>query len=278
MPELPEVETMKRILEPQVRERKITELVVHRPEVLAHPTQVLFQDRVVGTVFTGMGRRGKYLLFYLSNHAVITLHLRMTGQILVTPQDFPEEKHTHVIFKLDNGSELRFIDTRRFGRLWLINENEKDTFTGIHKLGLEPFDPECNADYLIQALGKRRKTVKVCLLDQTVVAGIGNIYSDEILHASKIHPGRPANSLTYEEWCVLAETISAVLETMIEKNHMTPDEYLAGLGKAYRNTPSFQVYGRKEQACFSCGTLLERMVIGGRSSCYCPECQPGEAQ
>ena len=120
----------------------------------------------------------------------------MTGCLLLTPADFLEEKHTHVIFKLDNGSDLRFSDTRRFGRFWLIQNNEADTYSEIEKLGKEPFDSSFNAQYLYHRLGKRKKTIKECMLEQSVIAGIGNIYSDDVLLSAQIYPTRPANSLT----------------------------------------------------------------------------------
>lgn len=276
MPELPEVETVRRVLEPQLIGRAITKPELRRPEILARPSLEQFLERATGAVFSGMSRRGKYLLLHLEGGAAIILHLRMTGQLLVTPPDFPEEKHTHMVFHLDNGQQLRFADPRRFGRLWLLHEGEEDDFSGAHKLGPEPFDTACNADYLQKKLAKRRKSIKECLLDQSVVAGIGNIYGDEILHAVHIHPTRPASSLKEAEWQALADAIPAVLNVMICENAISPEDYLAGLGREYRNTPAFQVYGRKGLPCNGCGAELQRTVIAGRSSCYCPACQPLE--
>lgn len=273
MPELPEVQTVRHILEPQLTGRSVTKLELRRPEIVKHPSVEIFRDIVTGSTLSGMDRRGKFLLLHLENGSSVILHLRMTGQLLVTPDDFPEEKHTHVIFHLDNGCQLRFVDSRRFGRFWLRRAGEEDIYSGIHKLGLEPFDANCNNKYLEAKLGGRRKTIKECLLDQSVVAGIGNIYGDEILHASRLHPSRLANSLTSAEWQTLASSIPAVLRYMITKNNMTPAEYLSGLGKEYRNTPSFQVYGRKGQPCYRCGTALQSMRIGGRNSSFCPACQ-----
>ena len=276
MPELPEVETVRRILGPQVAGRRISKVELRRPEVVAHPSPEVFCDGVTGATFSGMGRRGKFLLLNLADGGTIVLHLRMTGQLLVTPAGFPEEKHTHAVFHLDDGNELRFVDTRRFGRLWLLGAGEQD-MTGMGKLGPEPFDAACCADHLRTALGRRKKTIKECLLDQTVVAGIGNIYADEILYAVKLNPHRSANSLSAAEWRTLSKEIPRSLKIFIEKNAMTPEEYLAGLGKEYRNTPFLSVYGRKDLPCPRCGTPLVRAVIGGRGSHYCPHCQPDES-
>ena len=164
-------------------------------------------------------------------------------------------------------------DTRRFGRFWLLRQGETDTYTGIEKLGAEPFDLGFSGEYLSTRLGKRKKAIKECLLDQSVVAGIGNIYSDEILFAAHIRPARPANTLTKEEWTRLARMIPERLAYFIEKNAITPEEYLETKGQDYRNTPFLQVYGHGGELCPVCGETLCRTVIGGRSSVYCPACQ-----
>lgn len=220
-----------------------------------------------------MTRRGKFLSVLLNSGDYFVLHLRMTGCLLLTPADYPAEKHTHIVFHLSSGHELRFSDTRRFGRFWLFRKGESDTYSGMDKLGLEPFDAGLTADYLHQHFGKRKKAVKECLLDQSVIAGIGNIYSDEILFAAKIHPIRPANSLTKMEWERLADTIPERLAYFIGKNALTPTEYLESKGQDYRNTPFLQVYGRGEEPCPNCWTTLCRMTVGGRSSVFCPICQ-----
>ena len=272
MPELPEVEAIRRVLEPQVQGLTIQEIAVHRPEIIEHPSADEFCGRLIGQTFDRAERRGKFLLFWLESGDHMVLHLRMTGCLLITPADMPEEKHTHLVFRLSNGKELRFSDTRRFGRFWLIAKEESDIYSGIEKLGVEPFDSECSAEYLQDRLGKRKKAVKECLLDQSIVAGIGNIYSDEILFAARLHPARPANSLTTEEWARLAAAIPRQLAYFIEKNQMTPEEYLETKGQDYRNTPFLQVYGCEGKPCSICGELLCRMVIGGRGSTYCPTC------
>lgn len=273
MPELPEVETVKRILSPQLCGRIVDGLTVNRPEVLAHPGAARVCAAVQSAAIVALGRRGKYLSIHLDGGDALIVHLRMTGQLLVTPADYPEKPHTHVVFHLDNGRELRFIDTRRFGRIWLKGAQEEDTFTGIHKLGPEPFDAACCAAYLERVFGGRRLTVKQALLDQTVIAGIGNIYADETLFAAKLHPARSALSLRKAEWKRLAKTIPEVLAKAIADNETTADEYLAGEGKEYRNTPFLQVYGRVGKPCLRCGTAVESMRIAGRGSSYCPRCQ-----
>lgn len=273
MPELPEVETIKRVLKPQIQGLTIKNAVVNRPEVIAHPDSGEFCRCLAGKTIDRMERRGKFLTILLEGGYRLIFHLRMTGCLLFTPESFPEEKHTHLIFQLSGGNELRFSDTRRFGRIWLLKDDEADLYSGIEKLGKEPFDPDFSAEYLRARLEKRKKTIKECLLEQNVIAGIGNIYSDEILFASKLHPARPANSLTKEEWTRLAPVITQQLSYFIEKNNMTPEEYLETKGQDYRNTPFLQVYGKEGKPCPGCGQTLCRMVIGGRSSIFCPNCQ-----
>ncbi len=273
MPELPEVETIKRVIEPQIRELKIEQITVHRPEIIAHPTAENFSHHLTGQVIDHMERRGKYLIILLQSGDRILLHLRMTGCLLVTPPDCPAEKHTHLVIRMSNDRELRFSDTRRFGRFWLIVDGETDTYSGMEKLGMEPLSEEFSAEYLYDRLGQRKKAIKECLMEQTVIAGIGNIYSDEILFAAKIHPARPAASLTKEEWIRLAAIIPQRLSFFIQTNEITPEEYLKTKGREYRNTPFLQVYGHEGEPCPSCGAQLRRMVIGGRSSTYCPCCQ-----
>lgn len=273
MPELPEVETIRRVLEPQIKGLTITAVTVNRPEVIGHPTAEEFCKALTGQTIDTMTRRGKFLSVLLDSGDYFVLHLRMTGCLLLTPADYPAEKHTHIVFHLSSGNELRFSDTRRFGRFWLFRKGESDIYSGMDKLGREPFDGSLTADYLQQHFGKRKKVIKECLLDQSVIAGIGNIYSDEILFVSGIYPARPAKGLTHVEWERLAAAIPERLAYFVEKNALTPEEYLEGKGQDYRNTPFLQVYGHSGEPCPICGAVLCRMTVGGRSSVYCSACQ-----
>lgn len=275
MPELPEVETIKNVIEPQIQGLTIKKAAVRRPEVIAYPAAEEFCKQITEQIISFMERRGKFLMIHLANNSRIILHLRMTGCLLLTPPDDPEEKHTHIIMTLSSGMELRFSDPRRFGRFWLIQNGEDDTYSGIGKLGPEPFSPECSAAYLRERLKKRKRAVKQCLLDQGVIAGIGNIFSDEILFRANIHPSVPANRLTDGEWEILAAEISECLRYYIDKNVISAEDYLETKGQDYRNTPFLQVYGHAGEPCPKCGETLARTVIGGRSSVFCPGCQQG---
>ncbi|MCM1046847.1 MAG: bifunctional DNA-formamidopyrimidine glycosylase/DNA-(apurinic or apyrimidinic site) lyase [Clostridiales bacterium] len=273
MPELPEVETVKNVIEPQIRGRIIEKAEVRRKEVVAYPDADTFCRRLEGQTISHMTRRGKFLTIWLNSSDRIILHLRMTGCLLLTPPDYPEEKHTHIVLRLNSDMELRFFDTRRFGRFWFIESGGTDTYSGVEKLGLEPFDEKLTPEYLLAGCGKSRRAIKECLLDQNIVAGIGNIYSDEILFTAGIYPARPANSLKNAEWERLASIIPQSLAYFIEKNQIAPEEYLQTKGQDYRNTPFLQVYGRSGKPCLKCGETLCHTVVGGRGSVYCPKCQ-----
>lgn len=265
MPELPEVETVKRMVEPHIIGRTINKVTLYKPKIISHPDADEFCRLITGKKIESINRRGKFILIYTDNSLKIILHLRMTGLLIVVPSDSPIKKHTHIIFHLTGGLDLRFIDTRAFGRFWLIKNDEDDVFSGINKLGLEPFDCKFNAEYLINKAGKSRRSIKQCLLDQSIVTGIGNIYSDEILFRAKILPMRQADSLTDCEWNALEKIIPEILQKGIDNNSMPEQEY--------KSNPMFKVYGHAKEPCPICGTPLNKTAINGRSSVYCPNCQ-----
>lgn len=277
MPELPEVETVRRLIEPLLKGRWVVSLTINQPQVIAHPTPQAFAASVTGAVVDGMSRRGKFLYIHFEGGGRLALHLRMTGQLLLTPSDFPAIKHTHLIFQLEDQSQLRFADARRFGRLWYLGPDEADTFTGAQKLGPEPLGNDFSMELLRARISGCRRPIKECLLDQSVVAGIGNIYADEILFEARLRPTRPASSLTGAEWTALAAAIPYVLKRAIDEKQMTYEDYLDGLGRDYRSEPLLRAYGRQGQSCPRCGCAMERVVLAGRGSCFCPQCQ-GEAR
>lgn len=273
MPELPEVETVRRIIEQQIICQKIISVEIRNQQVIAYPEASAFSCLLTGQTVVSMSRRGKFLTIHFQSGDRLCLHLRMTGQLLVTPPDFPEEKHTHLIFALSGGNQVRYIDVRRFGRFWYLKAGEEDVITGQSKLGIEPLDTALSSQYLKEKLGKRKKAIKEMLLDQSIVAGIGNNYADEILYAARIYPGEKCVDLTATEWKCLAEKIPEIVNWGIRANKMTPEQYLDGMGKEYSNMEYFNAYGREGKPCRRCGTPMDRTVIGGRSSCYCPKCQ-----
>lgn len=274
MPELPEVETVKRTLSPHLIGKTIITCENIRGEVIKHPDAMGYAAAVSGRRIEDLGRRGKYLLIRLDSGDSIVVHLRMTGRLLYAEAAHPRQKHTHVVMHLDDGCELRFCDTRRFGCLWLLGKDEEDSFTGMQNLGIEPFDEQFSAAYLQQHLGKRKITAKQGILDQAVLAGLGNIYADEALFAAGVHPQKPCTQVTAEQWQKLAEAIPPILCSSIANNGTTFNDYRDGEGKEGANLPFLQAYGRGGQPCRRCGALLAKTRVGGRGTVFCPICQP----
>jgi DNA-formamidopyrimidine glycosylase len=285
MPELVEVETARRVLAPQLRGCTIEDIEVRLAKSIKNYSSEEFKKLVIGSKFSTILRRGKFLIFNMitpksvdaPEELKLVAHYRMTGVLLVTPPDYEDLKHTHIVFKLrdENGAEkeLRYIDQRQFGGMWAITTGAEFRETGIGQLGAEATDETLTGEYLKEHLQRRKSAIKTGLLDQSVIAGLGNIYTDEVLYRCGIIPTRACSSLTDREWQVLASEIPKMMEFMIDKNQISEEDYLAGKGTDYRNTPFLQVYNHAGEVCPKCGSELERTVVAGRSSVYCSHCQ-----
>ena len=281
MPELPEVETVRRGLDKLTTQQTIEGGEVLLAKTLAYPPSVReFYSGLEGFAIASWQRRGKYLLAQLADNTQqpqgwLGVHLRMTGQLLWTKQKDTLQKHTRVRLFFPQNQELRFVDTRTFGKVWLVPPQKapETIITGLQKLGLEPFDREFTPAYLASKLSKRRRNIKTLLLDQAIVAGIGNIYADEALFKSGIQPETIATDLTSEQINKLHQAIIEVLQTAIDKGGTTFSDFLNLLGVNGNYGDSALVYGRKGEPCRVCGTPIEKIKIGGRSSHFCPNCQ-----
>jgi formamidopyrimidine-DNA glycosylase len=272
MPELPEVETVVAQLRPHLVGRRILAADVLWPRTLAAPDRISFVERLLGRQITGLSRRGKYLLFELDSDDALIVHLRMTGRLEIVQDDSPLRAgpHTRAWFDLSGSECLVFIDARKFGRIWLA----RDLGEVLGSLGPEPLDWEFNAARLAGRIRRRRVAVKAMLLDQAVVAGIGNIYADEALFLAGIHPLRPGASLSDDEIERLHEAIRQVLTEAIGQQGTTLRDYRPPYSPegAYRN--SLRVYQQTNQPCPRCGTPIQRIRVTQRSSHFCPRCQP----
>lgn len=273
MPELVEVETIKNVLVSSLPGRWIESVRFDRAQTASAPDADTFCQNIAGRQILSLFRRGKFLSMRLDGALALTFHLRMTGQLLHTPSDFAEIPFTRAVFSLDDGSRLVFADLRRLGKIWLHGAQLPDV-TGMDALGPEPDDPMVNAAYLREKFGQSARAIKTCLMDQHVLAGIGNIYSDEILFAAGIDPQTPAFTLTGDDWAAIAVQIAPMMAYFVEKNRISPEDYLRTQGREYRNTPYLNVYGRGGLPCRRCGTVLIRKKIGGRTSVSCPACVP----
>lgn len=282
MPELPEVETVVRDLRPVVTGRTITAMRRSRQQ-LRRPWQAAWTAAVVGSQINGLRRRGKWILLDLGkpNHPpeqaptpspLLRVHLGMTGQLTVVPAGEAEPEHLHLVFALENGTELRFRDPRRFGSAEYFPDRAAVEAAMARELGPEPFalDPEA----FRSAVGATTRCLKAVLLDQQIVAGVGNIYADEILFRAGLDPRRPGSSLSAGECDRLRTTIAAVLERAIAARGSTIRDYLGGSGLRGQFQMELAVYGRTGQPCRVCGTAIVCQRLAGRSSHYCPACQP----
>jgi len=272
MPELPEVETVVAELRPHLVGRRILAADVLWPRTLAAPDQASFVERLQGRPITSLNRRGKYLLFGLDSGDFLIIHLRMTGRLEILPGNSPLRTgpHARAWFDLSGGECLVFIDARKFGRIWLV----QDFAELLGALGPEPLDWEFDAERLAGRIRRRRVAVKTLLLDQTVLAGIGNIYADEALFLAGIHPLRTGASLSDDEIERLHAAIRQVLSEAIGQHGTTLRDYRPPYSPegAYRN--NLRVYQQTDLPCPRCGTPIQRIRVTQRSTHFCPRCQP----
>jgi formamidopyrimidine-DNA glycosylase len=272
MPELPEVETVRRQLAPRVEGRKLAGLEISDPRWCLPLAPEEFGDAVVDRRIEALRRRGKYLIWEFEDEVFMLVHLRMTGNLLYDPE--PPVQYERVRFALDDGHEVRFVDPRRFGTGELVLGGPAlDAFLGA-RLGVEPFDAEYDAAHLRALARGVRAPIKAFLLDQRRVAGVGNIYADEALFAARIHPLREAGKLTGAQWTVLAETVKEALQAGIDANGATIDDFrdLDGARGSFQDR--FLVHLREGELCPRCGTTIKKMVAAGRGTYVCEHCQP----
>ena len=273
MPELPEVETVKRSLE-----KKITGLTIENAEVIfpkAVPTHEPqdFKNMLIGRTVEEMRRRGKYLLIYLSGGFTLVIHLRMTGRLLLINSSQPLPKYTHVVINFNNNTSLAFADMRKFGRINLLPCDELNNLSGLKNLGPEPLGNDFTLKYLTENFKRRRTKIKALLLNQSFIAGLGNIYADEALYLAKIHPERLAGELTSSEISKLYRAIIEVLQQGIANRGTSFRDYVDGEGKTGSNQNMLQAYNREGKPCYRCGAVISRKKVAGRSSYFCPQCQ-----
>lgn len=273
MPELPEVETIVRTLRELVLQKKISSVSISWPQIIKHPVEIeQFADSLCGQTILSINRRGKFLIFYTELFALVS-HLRMEGKYLLTNRDEPVDKHTHVIFHFTDGTELRYRDVRKFGTMHLYLKGEEFNVLPLSQLGPEPLGGQFDAQMFYQTLSQKKRSIKSVLLDQTVLAGLGNIYVDEALFKARIHPERPAESLSKKEAKLLHRQIIETLAEAVEKGGSTVRTYVNSQGQMGMFQLEHNVYGRKGEPCKICGTILERIVVGGRGTVFCPKCQ-----
>lgn len=275
MPELPEVETIRKDLEKEILGVKILGVEAEKPNPLRGISLEQFRKEVAGKKIEGIRRRAKNLLLDLSEGKTVVLHLRLAGQLLLRKKSEPEDRFVRLTFLLEDGRELRFADMRRFGTIDLTETASVDE-TLDQKLGPEPLSSSFTPGALEDILKGKTGQVKAVLMDQKMLSGIGNIYSDEILFAAGVHPLRSAKSLKREEVGKIYQATQRILKEAIEHRGSSgpqESEYRDIRGEKGEQQRHHQVYQRAGLACFKCGTLIKRIKLGGRSGHYCPNCQ-----
>jgi len=272
MPELPEVETIKTILDPIVKNKTIENVVILREKTLITDPRAFAKD-LVGQTFTGVTRKGKFLVFHLSDGHVIVSHLRMEGKYFEGRKDDPLAKHDLVVYNFTDGSRLVYNDQRKFGIIGLFHETDYLTASPIAELGKEPFDLAATELYA-GLRAKKKRPIKEALLDQSLISGLGNIYDDEVLFAASINPKTPAKDISLEQCASIIKESIRILRLAIKSGGSTIRSYHPKEGVSGEMQNHLQAYGRRNEPCPRCGFPMRKISIGGRGTTYCPRCQP----
>lgn len=273
MPELPEVETVRRGLMKIAAGRKIDGIDVYYGKTITNNVEE-FRQALIGQTIEKIDRRGKYLLFRFSNDLTMVSHLRMEGKYFNQPNGGPVDKHTHVVFHFTDGTELCYHDTRKFGRMTLVKTGQEMQVGGLKTIGPEPTAATFKLAFFKKELQKSRGKIKPFLLNQKHVAGLGNIYADEVLWMAKINPEQPANTLTDEQITALHDNIIKELATAIKYKGTTVHSFTNAFGDAGAFQERLNAYGHAGDKCPRCGTKLVKIKVAERGTTFCPHCQP----
>lgn len=271
MPELPEVETTKRGIQPNIEAQTICSIMVRNPS-LRWPVPAELTQKLPGLVVLSVKRRAKYLLLETAQGHLI-IHLGMSGNLRVVSKETPPVKHDHIDLVFENGLCLRYHDPRRFG-CWLWTEENPNAHVLLKNLGPEPLTSDFNATQLYQASRQRKTAIKTFIMNNANVVGVGNIYANEALFLSKLHPKMPAGKLTKKQTDTLVNHIKQVLASAIEQGGTTLKDFLTPSGQPGYFEQHLNVYGRAGQACLQCNALIEKILLNQRTAYFCPTCQP----
>ena len=274
MPELPEVETVRRQLEPALVGRHFERVSIDDPRLVRPYGPIEVAAELEGEHVIAVERRGKYLVVRFESGRVLLIHLRMTGSLLCAPHgSLPDDRHRRAVVTLDDGSDVAYRDVRRFGTWLLLEPEEAEPYLAA-RVGEEPLEALFTAARLGERLAGRRTSVKAALLDQRTLAGLGNIYVDEALWRARLNPLRPAAGLDRNELRRLHRGIRAALEHGLARQGSTLRDYRLPDGSGGSMQDEFRVYGRRDEPCDRCGTLIARTQVAGRTTWFCPTCQP----
>lgn len=272
MPELPEVETVKQSLKLRLINKKIKDVRVLWDNIIAYPSKEDFIKTITDKTIIDIQRRGKFLMFDLNDYYLLS-HLRMEGKYFLKNKEEVIDKHEHIIFDLDDDMELRYKDTRKFGKMYLISKSEINSIGPLVNLGLEPWDNNLTSDYLLDKYKNKKLPIKSVLLDQSIIVGIGNIYADEILFLSKINPLKKCNLINDKEANDIIKYTREVLEKAIKMGGTTIRTYSSVDGVHGLFQQELLVHGKDKDFCPICNNKINKIKVGGRGTYYCPICQ-----
>lgn len=272
MPELPEVETIRRGLLPKIKGQKINSAILTLPRLLEYPTPKQFIRRLKNVAIRDIGRHGKYLLFHLDNQSDLMIHLGMTGRLFVHSSNQPLDKHTHFRLLLHSSKELRFIDARTFGKLALVPHNDYSPVIGLAHLGIDPLSSKFTLQEFAKIMDCNRQ-LKAVLMDQSRIAGLGNIYVDEVLHRARLNPKKSVSRLKIPQIESLFNAICEILKKALHYRGTTILSYVDSEVRYGEYQSHLKAYGRENEPCLTCGTPIRRIFLVSRSTFYCPKCQ-----
>jgi formamidopyrimidine-DNA glycosylase len=272
MPELPEVETVKETLKQNVLNKKIKDISIYWDNIIEYPIKSEFINDIKEQTITDIKRRGKWLMFELNDYYLMS-HLRMEGKFFFRTKGDNLNKHEHVVILFEDNTELRYQDTRKFGKMHLIKKEEINNRKPLIDLGLEPFDNDLTIEYLKNKYRNKKLPIKTVLLDQSIITGIGNIYANEILFLSKINPLTKANELNDNNLKDIIKNTQEVLNEAIKKGGTTIRSYTSKEGVTGLFQHELFIHGREKEQCKICNSTIEKIKVNGRGTYYCPNCQ-----
>ena len=265
------METVRQTLKRRILKKQIKNVnVLYERMIESDLTE--FKTKLVGLEFDDILRRGKWLLFSIGDYYLCS-HLRMEGKYFIKDNNEEINKHEHVIFEFSDGTDLRYHDTRKFGRMNLVKKELLDTVEGVRKQGIEPIDDKLSKEYLYEHFKKSNLPMKTLLLDQTIISGLGNIYADEVLFAAGINPLKKGKEISLDECQRIKEVSKEIIEEAIKCGGTTIKSYTSSLGVTGLFQQHLKAHKRENEECYTCKSIINRIVVGGRSTYYCPKCQ-----
>ena len=271
MPEIAEVETVRNTLKSMILNKKIVDVNIIYPKIIESDIKD-FKDILIGRKFVDIDRIGKWLMFDLNDYYLLS-HLRMEGKYFVKKSTDEIVKHEHIVISFEDGTDLRYHDTRKFGRMNLVKKSDIDKVEAIKKQGIEANSDKLTKEYLYDKIHKKNIPIKSLLLDQTIISGLGNIYANEVMFDAKVSQSRLGKDISLEECDLIVKASKKIIDAAIKDGGTTIKSYTSSLGVTGRFQQHLMVHKREGQECKVCGTLIENIKIGGRSTYFCPKCQ-----